>query len=45
MKIKHNRSDSLSRSFMRDYLAASVPSIILMVLIVIIGTEREVTEC
>ena len=30
---------------MRDYLAASVPSIILMVLIVIIGTEREVTEC
>jgi len=39
MNNKTNKSDSLSRSFMRDYLAASVPSILLMVLIVVIGSQ------
>ena len=37
MNRKTNRSHSLTRSFMRDYLSASVSSILLLVLIVLIG--------
>ncbi|OQX03396.1 MAG: hypothetical protein BWK80_55755, partial [Desulfobacteraceae bacterium IS3] len=37
MNNKDNRIHSLSRSFMRDYLAASVPSILLLVLISVTG--------